>query len=1548
MVATDWEAVLNDELGPVPSSNGPVDWEAELASIPIVAPETPQANGRASAQPASDKAAFGYVDYMPIPQSSLDRWKETIRAMPEGPEKKKMVARHAQAQVESANIGYERWQAAQRGLTWTQQIASQTPEEQFLAHTPQPIRAANQGVTDVSKELLNLVDVLAPQKTIDQRNRAMAFQRALNRAYDRESFLGRHVSPKVGELAGEATSVLTEVGVASAISPSAVIPYFFGKTASETYTADRDAGMSDLKALLHSTATGALQAGLMVLAGSVGEKLGLVTREELFSKQAQNVASKLFSKAGLTTFLKETGFVAGEGAAIQAATNVLDKVAGTRPDALDPKQFFDSVVDAALSWAVVGAAGTAAHAIPAGVRTAIETARSRYVRVAESLPQELQKEVADHQKQIIADVEKKGGTPSRSQASDLGADKTESQTAVDRRRWFEENESRLKEQSNAPPVRSDQGQPNEARPIGAGGQEAGGEDLRRQGPEQASPERAGEEAARQVTDADIQGAYEAARQHAIAERRRGRRVDIDEAVSQVDKAWETYDPSKGPFDAYAGKFVTQYLKNARRAKGRELAAQEAGNIPSREATPQDQAIKNEQQTARQAAIDQLSELDREFLTQLMRGKSQRAVAKELGISPQAISRRFMRIRAELRAKGEMATADFSGLPIPDEVVRKMPGYGIGRSLGKITEGSKSLLLPTSKSPEHLQAAEIVGSHLGHRSHLAEASAYQLKPVKKYFDRLGVESEKLTPETNQATQFMSAMSTGEKLPPKPDAMAKRIDRELKRRTDELESLDAPVEGLREHYFPGMWTLQSREAFNRAYSEAVEADIIPEGSDPNQSTREQRAWVKERVDQYLKEGTGDERDQLSYFTNRPLHGKQEFRKQKVFDDIMVAQQFGLRPFSNNPADLVMLKLASLDRAIMAERIFADPEWKSRTIKPSERVPEGWAKIDDPYGTVYGPSTLETPEGEQVYAGRPIFGYRIVPEAQAEILNNYLSSSLYNSPYFGELYKGWMTAANALNQTQLGLGSAFHVSFTTGEAQVSAGAEVAKDIYGLLRGNRTPKQLGRTLGRMFTAMGRSGLVGDKVLDAWRNPDGSISPEIAQIVKAAELGGGGFTLERGLMTTASERIVRDWTSGKKLSAIAKSPLAFTEALSAPIMRWIVPRQKAGVFAEMAGRIIEQNPGVALEDLRSEFRQAWNRVDARLGQVRYKRLFQPKRTKEALQASVRAPGWTFGTVAEIGGAFTDTAKFVAEWNKTGKLPAELPDRVAYTMSLLTMGAVANGVLTYLLTGDKPEGMDFWAFRDGGTDEQGRPTRKMLPTYNKDLLAWYEDPGQTAINKTHPLVSMVTQLAQNEDYYGVEIRHPGDPVKEQAADTGEYVVKQFVPFWVRGAQKTHEQGGGAGEMLAAYFGIMPAPRHITETKAEKMAWDFVRESLPSAARTKEQFEKSRGRAELRKQVSGGDTTVLNQQLDAGKLNKREARDIYRRAQSTPLQNAIRNLTAEQGIQIWEVASKEERTQIKDSLDKKLVNAINSRAGENSDQLIELIHRLKYDLPGLSK
>jgi hypothetical protein len=1069
-----------------------------------------------------------------------------------------------------------------------------------------------------------------------------------------------------------------------------------------------------------------------------------------------------------------------------------------------------------------------------------------------------------------------------------------------------------------------------------------------------------------------------------------------------------------------------------------------------------------------------------------------------------------------------------------------PGIDAGRD---VKAGVSSLILPTAKSREHLRAAEVLGSKLGSSHRDAEIASKSLGKESRVFDKMGVHDPKLPLADNPGVKFMSNRER-KTLSPETQKIGDKVENLFADRLGKLEQAGVELRTVRENYFPGMWTNDSIKAFNQAVAEVV---APMEGKLPESHedwTAEQKAVVKARVQEILaKGGKGSDKSALSYLSRKQLKGKESFRKHKVFDDIMDGIDLGLVPISNNPIDLVKLKLAEMDRSIMANRALR--EWEKagdvKFLRIGQEMPEGFARINDKYGTVYGPPVqtvtehvdktvydglmkvakdlgisperkfsagraklgYAAPGGETVtqfatelsvlaheighqldfkyglwdkivagatdtgkrgvvteaasakkrakiqdelraladltwegseaskyykqkvrkraekmahmleayihaperfkevaptvYAdfdafikahdelkglseikqglalekisvekpvgGYPVIGHRIAKAPIADILNNFLSSSIYNSPYFGTAFKAYMGTANLLNQTQLGVGSAFHAGFTSADVQISHNAEVVKDVYGVIRGNRKLGDLARTIKKVPAAMISNPRRGAKVVREWRTPTLDVSTtvpvgqlpktneaRVAMIAKAMELAGGASRLERGLRTEWTEKQIREWYGNQKIRAAARTPVVLVELMAKPIMEWLVPRQKAGVFGELAGRIIEANPGKTMEELTPQFRQAWNRVDARLGQVVYDRLFINNMAKNVIQGAIRAPGWTGGTIAEIGGAPKDLINFFAEWKRTGKAPQDIPDRVAYVIALFATVMSANYLLTKAFTGEDPEGMDYWAFRTGGLDEKGRAERFLLPTYMKDLFAWWQNWGHTLLAKTHPLLGVIGDIWRNRDFYGIKIRNEDDPVIQQAADTVGYGLKQFEPFWIRGAAREAERGGGLEKtlqeepqkILAPQLGIMPATSAYTMSAFEKYARKVAEERHPLGARTKEQAEKSKLKQKLEMGLRRWDPEAmadLEMARAAGEITRTEAIEIKHRAKQDPIEKIAKSMTLEDLVKGIRLATEQEKEIIRPIFRKKLINKSSELDRETRQQYKEILRDL---------
>jgi GNAT superfamily N-acetyltransferase len=1108
----------------------------------------------------------------------------------------------------------------------------------------------------------------------------------------------------------------------------------------------------------------------------------------------------------------------------------------------------------------------------------------------------------------------------------------------------------------------------------------------------------------------------------------------------------------------------------------------------------------------------------------------------------------------------------------------MPGFDIVKGIGKgISQFGKTLIAPTTKSPEHVKVAQQLSKEIGARHRREDIASAKIdgklgkfdNPAKYpsgFFNKIGVGDATIPIEKNPSTLFESDMSQGR--------IGKMTNAEINKRygttglqanmirkaeevTNEsfeearqaLQDAGVPLETIRQFYFPGLHTKDSIRAFNQAMEEHIE-EHPGEPKPLADWSKEEKDAIKNRVNELLKDKKGSDTDHLQYLSRHQLYGKETFKNQKVFDDIMTAREFGLQAISPNPMDSVKLKLAEINTSVVGHAYMnntARPQGDVKFLKTGKEMPEDWAQLNGRVGIVYGPPTMKTSEfvdrnvyesllnvanalgiqherkysagrgklgwatreeggkivtqfatelsvmahevghkldtkydlwdklvagaegvgkrgkvtkeasaekratiqdelraladlswegseaspaykkqvrkkeekmahlleayihakdrfeevaptvfkdfdsfikstpelselaeirqglalkelkGEKHLGGFPVVGYMIAKKPVAEILNNYMSSSLYNNKLLGDAFKGTMACSNVLNQSQLSVGSFFHVGFTAAETTVVANSNVIQDVYGVIKGNRTLSDLGGSLSRVPMAMIKTPMDGSKMLAEWQNPTvevpinvpvNQLKNPIAIVAKAAELAGGGFRLEQGLKTEQTDKMLRDWYGKNKLRAAMRSPVAFLELSAKPIMEWLVPKQKAGVFGYKVQRLIEMNPEKTLQELIPELRSVWNFVDASMGMVRYDRLFLNNQAKNVVQGTVRAPGWSGGTIAQIGGGLKDTAKFFAEWTKTGKMPDKLPDRTAYTISLLLTAAAINGALTYAFTGATDtsiDSMDWWAFRTGENDEQGRPIRFLLPTYAKDIFAYWRHPGKTLLAKTHPMLGALSDvLIRNADYYGVEIRHKGDNPLAQAGEVGMYAIKQFEPFWMRGLEK-ETQAEGQPDTLAGIastvaknplkalgpeLGVMPASAEYLNTPAQNTMRDILQARTPKSEKTQAQADIYTLKRQLRGRLQQtGDTEPIYQAVEDGKITSKEARDLIKSKNVPPLVREFKQLTPEEAITVYEVANEKEKAELKPLLNKKMRTALKNKTPDARKRILALYNEV---------
>jgi hypothetical protein len=644
-------------------------------------------------------------------------------------------------------------------------------------------------------------------------------------------------------------------------------------------------------------------------------------------------------------------------------------------------------------------------------------------------------------------------------------------------------------------------------------------------------------------------------------------------------------------------------------------------------------------------------------------------------------------------------------------------------------------------------------------------------------------------------------------------------------------------------------------------------------------------------------------INAISKRPLDGQKTFLKSRIFGDIYEGMQAGYKLVSDNPIDLMFMKINEMDRFIAAHTMLQSLEKQGlATLHPGDEfMPPGETNILGIFGSVKKSVGVDA-DGLPVYKS---FKYG-VREDVARVINNYLSPTLYSNQNVGQAFTAYMTAASWLNQMQLGVGSMFHAGFTGLETIIT---HVSLGMKAVSTGD-----LGKAVKYFATApaeMYNNPKRGNAILKAWATGDTTNDSirNMPLIIEGLQLAGVRKEMDQRFQTHVTENMFNAWANGNKLGAAVRAPFAMVEQMARPIMEWLVPRQKFGVFGEMYSYWLDAHQNATHAEKQESANQIWNRVDSRLGQVNYDRLFINNTAKNLVQGALRAPGWTGGTILELGGGFKDLGQMFVDVSK-GKKPV-LTDRTAYGLSLIATTAVINGALTMLFTGDTPEGHDFIAFRTGNTDEHGFPERFMLPTYMKDLYAYANDTPGTLGNKLHPLIGAIKEAAQNKDYYGTEIINEGDNIAEKMGSMLGFGFKQFVPFWVRGLNKEIERGGTAFAEAAPMIGVMPAPSEMNRTPAEKAVRQFVVARTPSMTKTAVEFQRGRTIMDLTRRARNGEDVSADIQdaVGNGEISTRAAKEIINNAKMSPLAAGFRRLSLEEARKVMEKATPAEEEEL---------------------------------------
>lgn len=656
--------------------------------------------------------------------------------------------------------------------------------------------------------------------------------------------------------------------------------------------------------------------------------------------------------------------------------------------------------------------------------------------------------------------------------------------------------------------------------------------------------------------------------------------------------------------------------------------------------------------------------------------------------------------------------------------------------------------------------------------------------------------------------------------------------------------------------------------------------------------------------------------------PLAGPKSFEKKKVFDTFMDGVRAGYTPLYDNPVDYWQAKTREMTKFAMLTRLRADVKPLAKFKGFTEKMPDGYAKIEDPFTRIFQFSPKEKgfiARGDWVY-----------PREAARIINNHLSPDPRQTmPLWklvtdlGNLWLRWkLTGFYHFGATALN-GIYSHAALA---ARMAASGDMKGAAEHLAKAPLSPVtdvMRGRRLHKQFLDINGTQTAAFKALEE-----------------------GGFRAGQDPFYAAGmrQRFREAWRAGERIMPI-KGLAAAMETITVPLMEHYVPYMKMAAAHDLARFELEQyqkkNAGMMPTPprLRKMMADAVDSVDNRFGQLTYDNLFWNRMLKAALMTVVMSVGWNLGTVRELGGGIKDILT-----TGVGKGPG-LSNKVAYLAALIALHTLGAGLYQKLSSGRNPNSVKDFVFpQDGGYDERGHATRVSFPDYMKELWNWTHDPLGSAINKSHPMLSMLFKYINNRDYWGSKIQNFEDDWKERVKQVfSSFIREEGLPLSGSNLSKMKERSGqpwgqflkeNAGKAAASQLGFSPTPAWISLTPAEKLLAEYMRERQPVGGRVVEEAQRTTARAAIVRAIRLGQDSqpAVENAMRQGLITGKDLARIHKAARFTPLQSAMGHdmLTPGEILHIWEAADPGERKQIEPFVKLRLARAANRPGAHWSD------------------
>ncbi len=573
-------------------------------------------------------------------------------------------------------------------------------------------------------------------------------------------------------------------------------------------------------------------------------------------------------------------------------------------------------------------------------------------------------------------------------------------------------------------------------------------------------------------------------------------------------------------------------------------------------------------------------------------------------------------------------------------------------------------------------------------------------------------------------------------------------------------------------------------------------------------------------------------------------------RAFPTLKEAMEFGLKPRTTNPSEIVGTYVANMNNFLSTHRTLERMQQTgiAKYYNKGEQ-PTGWAPLEGNLAKETDVVVMSDSGDPTLVPGKQLYA----PENAARVYNNDISKG-FGDPYAGAA-EALQKSSNFATKISL-LGPMHHFSTVT---MGSMASDVARGVGLLAKGEigEGAKAIGQGLTPGLSPA-KNISVGRKVQEQYLGIDNH-GPAYEKIVALGEAANvfhatqqeywkagpakdfvdsfKAGTLKSELKGAVEK--VKDKPVMGTLEVIANGISKTADTISKPLFDYYVPLIKKGAFFSEMHNWLDKNPDASWEQQKAAAREIGDSMDNRFGEMMRDNLFWKKTTQQTLQATFLSYSWVVGGLRMLKGGSDAVSNLI----RGRKMTADSK----YLFGMAMTYAVYNAMMTYLHTGkytDDWDEKDLYSYRTGGKTMQGKHERAILPGHTTEYLHYLHDGIGELKNKVSPGLKLLDALITNEDFRGLPVTNENNSwfSKERWGDYAKFALEGVEPI----SEKTLRKGRKKGSKISTLeqvLAVRPAPEFVTnpegyESKAKIRNEKEYRRKLRSDQRIESQYEPS--------------------------------------------------------------------------------------------------------------